>query len=444
MPKGEDLHFETNELFLEMEKSKRYKAQEKLVRKALRDQWQDIVLSGIVNALYNEYKNYFKRPQNKRVKVRKAETVGSKKELEQVEDEELAGDKILVPEEALMLTPLLLFLRNRVNSDIKPISSYYSFRPKTQAYLKAIANQAGQTVIDQIPSPRPLAFRLSKAEYTKKIKERVNTLIKGLDETTKKRLVRELARGIELGETKNQMVSRLQRLGSSISKSRAKVIVATETQAITEYIRYETARLNGIKFKTWITAMDERVCPVCGPLHGQETGIKDNFKSEGFSYPYPPAHINCRCWAEYTVNIGSEAQYIYPPRKEKSLMESIGESIRKAKDDYKYKRGTEGVEFTITNPNAIWAGGESLVGPDKSVGNYYFILRDIDGAKDRIRTLLGLNDEGIMRLDSQLFMPIYEVDNILLSARKDLSDTGFIQLLLRLGIKKKIMPKSTK
>ena len=40
----------------------------------------------------------------------------------------------------------------------------------------------------------------------------------------------------------------------------------------------------------WYTMMDERVCPVCGPLH--------NTKQEvwGAQFPGgPPAHVRCRC-----------------------------------------------------------------------------------------------------------------------------------------------------
>lgn len=37
----------------------------------------------------------------------------------------------------------------------------------------------------------------------------------------------------------------------------------------------------------WLTAHDERVCPVCRGYDGKQFGIKSNFR--------PPAHPNCRC-----------------------------------------------------------------------------------------------------------------------------------------------------
>lgn len=45
--------------------------------------------------------------------------------------------------------------------------------------------------------------------------------------------------------------------------------------------------------KRWYTARDERVCPKCGPMHGEEVAI-----DESFSIGNPPAHSRCRCTQE--------------------------------------------------------------------------------------------------------------------------------------------------
>jgi hypothetical protein len=47
--------------------------------------------------------------------------------------------------------------------------------------------------------------------------------------------------------------------------------------------------------KMWITAKDERVCPVCGPLHGKKVGINDQFKTAEGVFWTPGLHPNCRC-----------------------------------------------------------------------------------------------------------------------------------------------------
>ena len=442
-------HFKTNEFFRKLERSLPYRQYEKLVRKALQDQWQDVVLSGMINTIYKEYKNYFKRPNNQRVKVKKAEedepTVGSVQELREQEQQDLNQDKIIVPAEALAITALLVFLNTQVDSSLKSIASYYSFRSRSQQFIKKMANEGGQTVLDIIETTKPLSFRLSKQIYTRKIKDRVNTLIKGLDDTTKKRLVREIVRGIEKGERKSVMVRRLQRLGKDISKKRAKVIVATETQAITEYMRFETARMNGIRNKTWITAKDERVCPVCSPLHLQSVPMDQSFKSEGFSAPYPPAHIQCRCWLEYTADINGYLNFI-KPFKQTSLQEEIdeelGELIHKAKNpNFDYQRSNEGVFWSIVNPNAVWAGGESLVGPDKNVGNLYEAIVSEPNYMDGVENALQSGTESLMRVDDPNYLPVIEAERLIQEARQTLTDIGFVQLLLRLGIRRKIPAK---
>lgn len=48
--------------------------------------------------------------------------------------------------------------------------------------------------------------------------------------------------------------------------------------------------------KMWITERDERVCPVCGPLHRQKVKITERFITEnGDKIWAPGVHPNCRC-----------------------------------------------------------------------------------------------------------------------------------------------------
>jgi hypothetical protein len=47
--------------------------------------------------------------------------------------------------------------------------------------------------------------------------------------------------------------------------------------------------------KMWVTAHDERVCPVCGPLHGQKVGVNEQFRSHVGQFWTPGLHPNCRC-----------------------------------------------------------------------------------------------------------------------------------------------------
>jgi hypothetical protein len=52
----------------------------------------------------------------------------------------------------------------------------------------------------------------------------------------------------------------------------------------------------GIQVKRyWVTERDERVCPICAPLHGTEQTTWPPDLSNG-----PPAHVNCRCHKRLT------------------------------------------------------------------------------------------------------------------------------------------------
>lgn len=43
----------------------------------------------------------------------------------------------------------------------------------------------------------------------------------------------------------------------------------------------------------WQTANDDRVCPICGPRHGQ-------YITDGM---FPPAHPRCRCWTNWEMTV---------------------------------------------------------------------------------------------------------------------------------------------
>lgn len=47
--------------------------------------------------------------------------------------------------------------------------------------------------------------------------------------------------------------------------------------------------------KVWVTAHDERVCPVCGPMDGVSVSLNGRFHVAGALLVAPPVHPNCRC-----------------------------------------------------------------------------------------------------------------------------------------------------
>ena len=57
----------------------------------------------------------------------------------------------------------------------------------------------------------------------------------------------------------------------------------------------DKGRLSAKAQKMWITAKDERVCKVCGPLHGKKVLVGNQFKTKEGAFWSPGLHPNCRC-----------------------------------------------------------------------------------------------------------------------------------------------------
>lgn len=45
----------------------------------------------------------------------------------------------------------------------------------------------------------------------------------------------------------------------------------------------------------WLTAGDERVCPICWPLNGKTVPLGQSFQTSVGTVDGPPAHVSCRC-----------------------------------------------------------------------------------------------------------------------------------------------------
>lgn len=91
-------------------------------------------------------------------------------------------------------------------------------------------------------------------------------------------------------------------------KARAERIAITETtrvyaQANNLYGQQLAIEYPEFKvYKKWFTNNDDKVCSICGPLHGKEVTQGNAFPSViGGGFDNPPAHVNCRCWTAVTV-----------------------------------------------------------------------------------------------------------------------------------------------
>lgn len=99
--------------------------------------------------------------------------------------------------------------------------------------------------------------------------------------------------------------------------ARADRIAATETTRIYAQVTQQMADANpAVSVLRWFTAADEKVCPICGPVHGATRRKDQPFYQHPTLGPVRiPAHVSCRCWegleTDATMEIVFESQWRY-------------------------------------------------------------------------------------------------------------------------------------
>jgi SPP1 gp7 family putative phage head morphogenesis protein len=120
-------------------------------------------------------------------------------------------------------------------------------------------------------------------------------LIKKLTREVRDQLKEQLKRGYIMGDSIPEIAKRLRdtKLKKGVwptVEKRAEVIARTEIIRASNQGALAVYRQYDVKRVRWLTALDERVCRICGPLHGKVFPI-DNIPFGG-----PPAHPRCRCF----------------------------------------------------------------------------------------------------------------------------------------------------
>lgn len=440
----------TNALLEDIKASQEFADYRDLVEQVLLDQWEDLILSGVVNRMHNNFAEaitkYQEKLKEKGKKVKKAEQHASRTEI----------NKLLLQGRIASMKKLERYVHDKVTGELRQVGNYSGYGMSTKTYLYSVMNKGGQAELNRYLGVDKIKFNLTSNYYKDVITTRAHTLIKGLDDHTANAFAKQLIKGMEAGDSKKQLVARLQSVGEGLSKSRANRIVKTETAAAVEYMRYETAKLNGVSEKIWLTTESERVCAVCGPLHEKKVKLEENFPAVDIGHP--PVHTNCECYCDYFYdNLCSDY---------------VDKGVQK-KGEYKfYDEGQEGSK--CVNPKAVWAGGSGLVGEDGDVGTYYQGLSDEgkDAFKDawkntswstlddmansvqqlvdqtgnkklftdvaELKRTMNANQLGLPAKQFMEFTSASKSKLMLAQARANLSDEGFVQLARQMGIRAKI------
>lgn len=179
-------------------------------------------------------------------------------------------------------------------------------------------------------------------------------------------------------------------------------------------------------------------CPICAPLDGVTKKMSRNFNSGDFSGKYPPAHAVCRCSVTYDIE-GNEASNFVLKR---GVFETIDDLFTKAKQLIFYTP-IKTTAISVVNPNAVWAGGKTLIGPDRGISKFIEDIKIFRDYKRNLKNIL-IMKEGKLVVDILREQSIltFGVDKILVDARDKLTDEGFVQLIRSFGVTKKIPSKN--
>jgi uncharacterized protein with gpF-like domain len=137
------------------------------------------------------------------------------------------------------------------------------------------------------------------------------SVVQGISETTRRQATQAIADWMRSGEHLDVLITRLNPI---FGESRAESIAVTEvTRALASGNLAAWKSTGVVEGKRWRTAVDERVCPICRPLHMSIVEINGGWTftmemlanneelakalrgATSITYLQPPAHPGCRC-----------------------------------------------------------------------------------------------------------------------------------------------------
>ena len=158
-------------------------------------------------------------------------------------------------------------------------------RPSSAVLLEAI-DDGMRLVAPERPKQSP-EFVLSAAAL-RWMKTRMLWAATEVGEETAKLLANELALGFGAGESISAIAGRVENVFKFNNDVRATRIARTEVITASNWGAEEGYRETGlVETIEWFAALDERLCPICDDLHGEEFSLNAGYR--------PPAHVNCRC-----------------------------------------------------------------------------------------------------------------------------------------------------
>lgn len=138
-------------------------------------------------------------------------------------------------------------------------------------------------------------------------------LLEGITRDMGREISEELTAGFAEGENARKIARRVSNRVQTVGKTRSEVLARSEVinaHSESTLTRFEGMGVDTVQHGEWSAAMDERTCPICRHLDGQEFTIDEmrngtfRFRAEGEDVPdhlageyrlKPPAHPQGRC-----------------------------------------------------------------------------------------------------------------------------------------------------
>ena len=147
-----------------------------------------------------------------------------------------------------------------------------------------------------------IRFDLHNTEAMELLERQGQKFAKQINETTWKQLKQSLIEGFLAGEGEKKLSDRVEHIMTLSKRQRAATIARTEVFRAVNESHYITFRDNGIQYKEWLTARDERVREAHAIADGQKVAMNEPFivGGEKLMYPGDPSGsagnvVNCRC-----------------------------------------------------------------------------------------------------------------------------------------------------
>jgi len=177
------------------------------------------------------------------------------------------------------------------------------------------AGQAATQQISRITPQQRFTLTSKDKRMIKMLKDTDFSLVKTLSSSHIAETRAIFVQGMQDGLSQTAMIRQVMKRVRN-TEYQARRIIRTEitrTANISARKRYLEA---GIKYWQWNTAIDERVCKECAPLHGKVAKIGESFTiRKGKSMTQPPLHPFCRCGVSPAFNKPFKPKKVAPKPK---------------------------------------------------------------------------------------------------------------------------------